>query len=68
MTAGDIATDCDSCHAPIPYGVTCYQVSTGEVWTGNDADRGKPVVRIECADCYHGPALGLYPVNAVKVG
>ncbi len=62
----EIATDCDRCHAPIPYGVTCYQVPTGTLWDGDDADRGKPVVRIECARCYRGPAVGMAPLRAVK--
>ena len=49
---GEIATDCDKCAAPIPYGVTCFAVPTGEVWEGDDEDAGKPVVEIVCGDCY----------------
>jgi hypothetical protein len=50
----DVATDCDICRAPILYGATCYQVPTGETWTGGDGDPddGLPVVRIVCGPCY----------------
>jgi hypothetical protein len=46
VTAGGVATDCDTCHADIQYGVTCYAVPTGE------QDHEKPVIRIECAECH----------------
>lgn len=70
MSADDIATTCDGCGSPIPYGVTCYSVWTGEwygsVWTGEWYE-GSPVVRIECSDCYHGPAIGTPPIKAVNL-
>ena len=61
----EAATDCDTCHDPIPYGVTCYAVPTGETWGGDDADRGKPVIRVVCAACYSGLATGDIPSKAV---
>lgn len=64
MTA-DVATSCDVCAAPIGYGVTCYQVGTGETWDGDDEDYGAPVVRIVCSGCYDGPAVGTAPRKAV---
>lgn len=64
MTA-DVATTGDVCAAPIGYGVTCYQVATGETWDGDDEDRGSPVVRILCAACYGGPAVGTTPRKVV---
>ena len=63
----EAATDCDTCHNPIPYGVTCYSVPTGKTWDGDDTDRGKPVVRIVCAACYSGPARGDSPSKAVLI-
>lgn len=61
----EAATDCDTCRNPIAYGVTCYSIPTGETWDGDDADPGKPVVRIVCAACYTGPARGVSPSKAV---
>lgn len=60
----DPATTCDECQADIPYGVTCYAVRTGRTWDGDDGDKGKPIVKIVCADCYTGDARG-NPVSAV---
>lgn len=63
----DAADFCDSCGEPIAYGVTCYSVPTGGVWTGDDEDKGKPIVRIICAACYmeSGADVGTEPVKAI---
>lgn len=65
MSDDDAATMCDDCRGPIRYGVTCYQVATGETWDGDDEDRGAQVVRIVCASCYDGPAAGTTPRRVV---
>jgi RNase P subunit RPR2 len=40
------ATTCDECETPIPYRTTCYAIPTGE------RIDGKPVIRIQCAQCH----------------
>jgi len=47
-----VATDCDTCHVDIPYGVTCWAVPTGE-----HSEEGHVVVRIECGLCRQGTGV-----------
>ena len=65
LAVSDVATDCDRCHADIPYGVTCYSVATGRTWDVDDGDLGKPIVQIVCATCYAGPAKSTTPTSAI---
>jgi hypothetical protein len=61
VAVSDVATSCDDCGGPIRYEETCYQVPTSETWTGDDVDYGAPIVRVVCASCYDGPAVGTTP-------